>query len=68
MAAKSKVSVSVRPATPRLSGVERRAAEVAMLSTKQAELKREAAERQRARALHANASVGQETPAATRDH
>ncbi|HWF54653.1 MAG TPA: hypothetical protein VG223_08505 [Solirubrobacteraceae bacterium] len=43
------VTASVRPVTPRASAAERRAAEIATLSNKQAELKHEAAERRRAR-------------------
>ena len=50
MAAKHKVTVSVQPTNPRPSSAQRRAAEIASLSTKQAELKREAAERAAARA------------------
>jgi hypothetical protein len=55
MGAKNKLSVSVRPTTPRPSAAERRAAQIAMLSTKQAELKHEAAERRRTRGLHSGA-------------
>ena len=50
MAAKHKVTVSSQPTNGRLTTAERRAAQVASLSTKQAELKREAAERRAARA------------------
>lgn len=39
MAAKHKVTVSVQPTNPRPSSAQRRAAEIASLSTKQAELK-----------------------------
>jgi len=53
MAAKNKVTVSVQPAPPRPSTAERRAAHSEMLSTKQAQLKAEAAERRRNRALDA---------------
>jgi hypothetical protein len=49
MASKNKVTVSVRPTTPRPSSAERRAAQIAILSTEQAELKEEAAERRRTR-------------------
>ena len=50
MAAKKKVTVSSRPQTARLSGAERRAAQIEMLATKQAQLKQEAAERRLTRA------------------
>jgi hypothetical protein len=51
MAAKHKVTVSVQPTKHWPSSVERRAAQVAAVATKQADLKREAAER---RALNGN--------------
>jgi len=51
MAPRSKVIVSVQPAKHRPTSAERRAAQVEMVSTKQAELKREAAERRAKRAL-----------------
>jgi hypothetical protein len=51
MAAKNKVTVSVQRTAPRPSSAERRAAQIATLSTKQAELKAEAAERRRKREL-----------------
>ncbi|MDQ6804229.1 MAG: hypothetical protein M3065_04545 [Actinomycetota bacterium] len=51
MAAKSKMTVSVQPAKHRPTTAERRAAQVEMISGKQAELKREAAERRAKRAL-----------------
>jgi hypothetical protein len=50
MATKHKVTVSVQPATYRLGNAERRAAQIAALSSKQAELKQEAAERRAKRA------------------
>jgi hypothetical protein len=50
MAAKHQVTVSTQPTNSRLSTAERRAAQVASLSTRQAELKREAAERRAERA------------------
>lgn len=50
MAVKRKVTVSVQPINRRPSSAERRAAQVASLSTKQAQLKQEAAERAVARA------------------
>ena len=45
MPPKNPVNASVRPVTPHRSGAERRAAEVAAIAGKQAQLKREAAER-----------------------
>jgi hypothetical protein len=54
MAAKHKITVSSQPTNHRPSSAERRAAEIASLSTRQGELKREAAER---RAQRANKSV-----------
>ena len=45
MARKPKVTVTVQPTTRRPSSAERRAAHFATVSTQQAELKREAAER-----------------------
>ena len=50
MAAKHKVTVSVQPTNHRLSTAERRAASIALLSTQQAELKQEAADRRVQRA------------------
>jgi hypothetical protein len=50
MAAKHKVTVSTQPTNHRLSTAERRAATIASLSTQQAELKKEAAERRVQRA------------------
>jgi hypothetical protein len=44
------VTVSAQPAKHRPSSAERRAAEVEMVATKQADLKREAAERRAKRA------------------
>jgi hypothetical protein len=51
MAAKHKVTVSVQPSKHRPTTAERRAAQVEMISGKQAELKREAAERRAQRVL-----------------
>jgi hypothetical protein len=51
MAAKHKVTTSVQPAKHRPTTAERRAAQVEMISGKQAELKREAAERRAQRVL-----------------
>jgi hypothetical protein len=53
MAAKHKVTVSVQPTNHRLSSAERRAASIASLSTQQAELKQEAADRRVQRAKSA---------------
>ena len=54
MAAKNKVTVSAQPKKQPSSSAQRRAAEIA-ISTEQAELKREAAERRAKRALNSNA-------------
>jgi hypothetical protein len=51
MAARQKVTVSVRPTTQWPTSAQRRAAQIASASTKQAELKREAAERRAKRAV-----------------
>lgn len=51
MAAKHKMTVSTQSTSHRPSSAERRAAQVAWLSTQQAELKREAADRRAARAI-----------------
>ncbi len=50
MAVKHKVTVSVQPTNSRPSSAERRAAQVASLSSQQADLKQEAAERRAQRA------------------
>ena len=55
MAAKQQVTVSVQPMTRRPTSAERLAAHAASLATKQAELKREAAERRAKRASESNA-------------
>jgi len=55
MRGKNKVTVSMRPATSRPSSAERRAAEIARLSTEQAELKQQAAARRRQRDPEENA-------------
>ena len=70
MAAKHKVTVSTGPTHSRGSTAERRAAQIAALSTQQAELKQEAAQR---RAEHANqnapaASIPRKAPAARRSN
>jgi hypothetical protein len=49
MASKNEVSVSKKPITARPSAAERRAAQIASLSTHQAKLKQEAADRRRTR-------------------
>ena len=56
MAAKNKVTVSAQPTKQRPSSAHRRAAQIA-ISTEQAELKREAAERRAKRELNSNASA-----------
>jgi hypothetical protein len=55
MAVKRNVTVSVQPTARRPSSAERRAAQIATISTKQSELKREAAERRANRAMNSNA-------------
>jgi hypothetical protein len=50
MAPRNKVSVTAQPPKHRPTSAERRAAEMEMVSGKQAELKREAAERRAKRA------------------
>ena len=55
MAAKNKVTVSMQPTNRRPSSAERRAAQIAAASTRQAELKQEAAER---RAQRDNQNAG----------
>jgi hypothetical protein len=50
VATKNKVTVSVNPVKHRPTSSERRAAQIAALSTQQADLKREAAERRARRA------------------
>jgi hypothetical protein len=55
MAAENNMTLSVKPTNQRPSTAQRRAAQIAAISTKQAELKREAAERAAKRALSANA-------------
>jgi hypothetical protein len=50
MPPKDSTTPSTRPVRPRLSATERRAAEIAASANKQAQLKREAAERRAARA------------------
>lgn len=62
MAPRSKVNVSVQPPKHRPTSAERRAAQVEMVSTKQAELKREAAERRAKRAQATAAGDGKPAP------
>jgi hypothetical protein len=62
MAARNKVTVSTRPTNPRGTTAERRAAHIASLSTQQAELKQEAADR---RAKRANNPPAASTPRKT---
>ena len=54
MAVKEKMTVSVQPTARRPSSAERRAAHIAAVSTEQAELKHEAAERRANRAMNSN--------------
>ena len=71
MAAKNKMTVSMKPTNPPPSSAERRAAQIAAISTKQAELKREAAERAAKRALSPRApaaSVRRKSVAARRSN
>jgi F0F1-type ATP synthase membrane subunit b/b' len=67
MPAKHKVTVSTQPTNRRLTSAERHALQIASLSTKQAELKREAAER-RAKRESENLAAGSapRNPAAPR--
>ena len=65
MPARHKVTVSMQPTNHRLSSAERRAAHIASVSTKQAELKQEAAERAAARAKRDAAAASTPGPAAT---
>jgi hypothetical protein len=57
MAAKPKVTVSMQPTNHRPTTAERRAAQVAALSTRQAELKQEAADRREERATKSAADA-----------
>lgn len=57
MPARNPVKGSVQPITARLSATERRAAQAATLSTRQAELKQEAAERRSAREVFDGSSA-----------
>lgn len=65
MAPRNKVNVSVQPAKHRPTSAERRAAQVEMVSTKQADLKREAAERRAKRALSDAAANTESQPPGT---
>jgi hypothetical protein len=62
MAVQKKVTVSMQPMSRRPSSAERRAAHIATVSTEQAELKHEAAER---RANRANRAINSNPPAAS---
>ena len=55
MAVRQKVTVSALPIARRPSSAERRAAHIATVSTEQAQLKHEAAERRANRAMNSNA-------------
>jgi hypothetical protein len=66
MAPKNKVTVSVQPTTARPSTAERRAAQIAALSTHQAKLKQEAAERRRTRIDDPAAAPPRKPPVARR--
>jgi hypothetical protein len=68
MAAKHKVTVSVQPTDRRLTSAERRAAQIASLSSKQAELKQEAADRRAKRDQQDAAAPPQPPPAARRSN
>jgi hypothetical protein len=61
MPAKRPVTGSVQPVHPRLNAAERRAAQAAAISTKQAELKQETAARRHARELR-DRSTSHPTP------
>jgi hypothetical protein len=65
MAVKHKVTVSTRPTNSRGSSADRRAAQIAALSTQQAELKQEAAERRAERATKDAAAPSTPPKAAT---
>ncbi len=58
MAAKHKMTVSTQATSHRPSSAERHAAEIAWLSTQQAELKRAAADRRVERAIKSTADAG----------
>jgi hypothetical protein len=58
MAAKPKVTVSMQPTNHRPTTAERRAAQIAALSTRQAEIKQEAADRREERATKSAADGG----------
>ena len=65
MAARHKVTVSVQPTKHRPSSAERRAAQIESISTRQAELKQEAAERRAKRATQQPAAASTPRMAAT---
>jgi hypothetical protein len=58
MAAKHKITVSTQSTSLRLSSAERHAAQIAWLSTRQAELKQEAADRRAEHAIKSPADAG----------
>jgi hypothetical protein len=60
MAAKQKITVSTQATSHRPSSAERHAAEIARLSTRQAELKQEAADRRAERAI--KSAIGTRPP------
>jgi hypothetical protein len=67
MAARNKVIVTVQPTNRRQTSAERRAAQIASVSNKQAELKQEAAERRAKRASEDAATTSAPpTPPTTR--
>lgn len=66
MAAKNRVAVSMKPTNQRPTSAERRAAQIAAISNRQAELKREAAERAAERAVSTDASALRKSATARR--
>jgi hypothetical protein len=66
MAPRNTVTVSVQPTTRRPTSAERRAAQIATLSTHQAKLKQEAADRRQARLDDAATASPQEHSVASR--
>jgi hypothetical protein len=68
MAAKNTVTVSMKPTNQRLSSAERRAAQIAAISNRQAELKREAAERAAERAVRTDAPAPPKSAAVRRSN
>ncbi len=66
MATRHKMTVSQRPTGKQSSSAERRAAQIAALSTKQAELKEEAAQRRLARDADKRVSPSRALPSKAR--